>query len=388
MPRLRNWLHFGVFLAGCRFGSFDQFRAEVDRRLPLDDGFGDSAAAAQFIREAGADLVQEATGAAEVTAASALSWCIGSDLILIAEAVGSSTAADLANTVDIRRTEREARERYRSAGVEVPQGSVFVVEDFPSPYENQDWNAMAPDAEDEEKYGITPGIYIKAGRITPVFTHVLVAHELVHMVPASVDPSNFPMGLEEGIADVLSAGFFASHSLGRRTAIRHLIYVRLGRPQPEMRTLYADALQRAAYLYRLVGLRGIAQLLHRGRNAIHDTEQRLIAGDLGGLALDVGDWDAGTTSVLDTAIEAFPRHGVVSPLSLWILQYVETGKALTEIADAARIGEAQVVEELEGVSCSPRLLLLDNDSVNLSNVQFYLETDRVSPAPTIRYDCS
>jgi hypothetical protein len=386
MPPLRHWLEFGIFLANCRFASLDRFRAELGR-LPLDDEFDDGASAARFVRVFTADLVQEPNTASEVTAASALSWCIGSDLFLIADAIDSAVEPDLAAVIDVGLAETAARERYRAVGVELPPASVFVVHDFPRPYQDQDWNAMAPDVEDEEKYGIEPGIYIKASRVTPVFTHVLLAHELVHLIPASVDPAHFPMGLEEGIADVLSSGFFASHSLGVTPAVRHLIHLRFGRPQPDLRSLYADALQRASYLYRLVGLRGIAQLLHRGRQAIHDTERRLIAGQIDSLGLDAGGWDLQTTTVLDAALEAFPRHGIVSPLAMWMLQYVDTGKTLTEISEASRVSESVVTAELEKVACSPRLVLLDDTSVNLSNVQFYLETDRVSAVPTIRYDC-
>ncbi|RZK01670.1 MAG: hypothetical protein EOO43_24105, partial [Flavobacterium sp.] len=62
---------------------------------------------------------------------------------------------------------------------ELPQ--VFVVDNFPSPYDNiTTWDFMYANKDDETKYGIPEGLYMHKDRQFPIFGEYLIIHELVH----------------------------------------------------------------------------------------------------------------------------------------------------------------------------------------------------------------
>jgi len=164
-----------------------------------------------------------------------------------------------------------------------------IVDYFPKPYDKMDWIAMAPDQEDQEQYGIEPGIYIKKSTITPVYAEYILAHELTHKIVEMYDTHGFGIGIEEGIAE-LYAAYLLTRVHPPRTVSNVMVMDKKYGRRTKLSALY-EFFTALAYreIYLPHGMDGVRAAIQLGREQLKKLDARFLRGETVGLPS--GDWD-------------------------------------------------------------------------------------------------
>lgn len=270
-------------------------------------------------------------------------------------------------------------------GLDVRDAPLRIVEEFPEPFNRFAWSAFAPDLEDEQNFGITRGVYFRSDKLRPFYSEALFAHEVVHTVTGRVDPDVYAMGLEEGIAEVLGTCFAGSSILSERVLANILVHGRHGIERPKLWSVYLNHTRQASLLYDRFGLEGLAELIRRGRQAIHDAEHAVLTGRVEGLDLPRGKTEARTSRVLDFACRAYLSTHVFSPLECLLLLSVRKGMTVERICEEARVDLRTGEPVLERLGAESALFVQDGNRVAYSNVERYLRAEEDSAAAFIRY---
>jgi hypothetical protein len=263
-------------------------------------------------------------------------------------------------------------------GIEVSQPICHIVETFPPPYQERTYAILTADAGDQQKYGVSPGLYIARDKMRPFYTEALVCHELIHVALGEKSPELMGRGLEEGIAELLGSIVIAYHQLGpdpvfwietftRNTSVYDLFWEH-----------YNDFLRMAYLLYTKWGLDGLLALVAQGREAIKEVERTLIRGGAGEIP-SPGD---GATEIpgdlaalIERVILGFPRSMVVSPVARVVADHCFPGRSVKEIAAATGFEEATTVEAVKELAESAVVLgrRADGFVVTSSDLDLYLD---------------
>lgn len=216
---------------------------------------------------------------------------------------------------------------------------LYIVENFPKPYDKFKVEALAPDEADKNMYGISPGIYFLKEFLAPYYSAYLLPHEIVHVIIGKPNPHLLGRGLEEGLADLFGSIYGGLYVLGENITTNLTIYNRLSHLSPFW-DLYRDYLRQASYIYRRFGLEGIKSLILGGRDAIKKVERELSRGNLK-LDLPAGNWDEKLNQLLDFLLSGFVKNLVVSPLAKYISTRISIGDNANSILKEYNISRSQ-----------------------------------------------
>jgi hypothetical protein len=385
MPTFSDFLYGAVYQQPCRFANIERFIAAVAAETDPATDPGGEQEPASFATALHA--LAERLGRPDKvgTDTDALRRLLADDLRRIAHAdLGAITGRDTV-TARLDRYGPKIQHRLQAAGLPVAEAPLRVVDVFPEPFHRFDWSAFAPDREDQENFGITPGVYFRRDRLRPLYSEALFAHEVVHTVTGAVDPEIYAMGLEEGIAEALGT-CYGGLAVLPAAAIRNIIvYGRHGVERDKLWSVYLDHTRQAFLLYREFGIEGLVALVRRGRAAIHEAEEAVMAGRYRELPLPRGTWDCETTALLEFGCNAYLPSHVFSPLECWLALHARQGRTVAEICAEAGVpldvGEP-VIEELGARSA---LFVQNGDRIGYSNVDRYLRLEAAAHVCVIRY---
>lgn len=221
--------------------------------------------------------------------------------------------------------------------IEFPK--LYIVENFPPPYDKLKAEALAPDKADEEMYGIPSGIYFLKDFLAPHYSAYLLPHEIVHVIIGRPNPYLLGRGLEEGLADLFGSIYGGMHILGENVTINLTIYNRVSHLSAYW-DIYRDYLRQSAYIYHRFGFDGIRELILGGRDTIKKVERQLMKG-IWDLDLPSGNWDKKLDRVLDYILSTFIRNLVVSPLAKYLSAYISVGDTVSGILREHNIDRVQ-----------------------------------------------
>jgi hypothetical protein len=279
----------------------------------------------------------------------------------------------------------QAIEILSKLGFKFPVPEFFIVEQFPEPYHKMDWVAFVSDEADLKKYGIRPAIYLLESELSPYYTELTLAHELVHVAIAnghSHEDHLHGRGLEEGIAEIIGTLYIGEKLYSPEIAHNVFIHSRLSSSLSQANTLYLDYTRLAFLFYRRFGLLGMTQLMREGREKIKKVEALCLSEGIGARALRFkrGKWDKRLSYLLDSLLLGSIPNLVVSPLAAYVSRSVRRGRTVEEIATAARVDVESTKEALEEIQERTCIILLDNNRVDFSDLPF------IEQSKTLRYE--
>src|SRR5436305_1185414 len=180
----------------------------------------------------------------------------------------------------------QAIEVLGELGFDFPRPDIEIVKQFPEPYHEMDWVALVSDEVDLASYGIKPAIYLLESELSPYYTELTLAHELVHVSIASANSRSYGghlhgRGLEEGIAEIIGTLYIGTKLYPSDIVRNVFIHSRLSNRLSQANTLYLDYTRLAFLFYRRFGLRGIVQLMHEGRKKIKEVEAHCLSDGVG-----------------------------------------------------------------------------------------------------------
>jgi hypothetical protein len=273
-------------------------------------------------------------------------------------------------------------ERIGLHAVEMP---LRIVDRFPEPFDQFDWSAFAPDNQDQEQFAIRPGIYFRRDRLRPLYSEALLAHEVIHTLTGEIDPEIYATGLEEGIAEVVGSCYAALGSMPVHVLRNILVYGRHGCARSKLWSVYLDHTRQAYLLFNKYGLRGLADIISRGRSFIHDIERELITGDDIHLDIDVGLFDSETRDLLDFHCCSYVPSHVFAPLEYLLIRHVQQGRDLKEICDRAGVRSSIGREVLQKLGSVSALFVQSRGEVVFSNVERYRAVENLRGPRVLRY---
>jgi len=376
---VREFLYGGLYLVACRFANIDRFVDRVSIEIDLDT-LTDSKTAAQWLRDLADRLSPESLISDDELA---LRELVAVDLRAAAEAEVPGAEATVRERID--GAAKAIKTRLAEAGLDLGDATLYVVDEFPEPFNGFGWAAFAPDREDEERYGMPSGVYFRRENLRPLYSEALFAHEMVHTVPGRVDPEVYAMGLEEGIAELLGTCYAATAAVPLKALRNIMVYGRHGVERPKLWSLYRDHTRQAYLLFREFGLDGVVELVQRGRSAIHTAEKAIFAGTYRQLDLPRGNWPEETTWLLESFSNAYVPSHVFTPLEVVLIDHVEEGRTLSEVCRRANVPVDTGVPTLERLGGESALFVRDGDRIGYSNVGHYLSMGEEAGLPVIRY---
>jgi len=260
-------------------------------------------------------------------------------------------------------------------GADVDKPLFDIIDKFPSPFDKFKWAAFCPDSEDEARYDIPKGIYFRKDSFRPYYTRVLLAHEVVHTISGKRDPDLLAMGLEEGLAEIIGSIYLGTKLVGPKIATNLFLYSRHSLPISPIWKLYLDHTRQAAILYKRFGIRGLVELLNRGRRAIHETENLILRNEFSKINLPVGDYSDDLNNMIDYLLLGFLPNYVLSPLKRYLVKFIKEGKNITEICEEAFVPFDIGKKAIEELSSYTTLYMIDNNVIQYSNADFYMSLD-------------
>jgi hypothetical protein len=378
-----TYFHAALYHSRCAFSDVYAF---LERTEKLFNARGGGAESARRVAESREEKVR---GKRDIkTDKEALEILLARDLARIAQHIDESLEID----VDEDQLQADLQfylNELRQLGVDLPAPRLNVVDRFPKPFNKYDWTAFSPDAQDEAKYGIPKGIYLLRKKIRPFYSTALVAHELIHTIPAQAKPDLLAMGLEEGLADLVGGLYLAQRRLNTDLAVNVYVYGRNAVGGSHIWNLYKDHTRQAAALFTKFGLRGILALLEQGRGAIHAAERKMLLGKFEEIDLPEGNRDTTLSDMLTFNLSAFLPHYTMSPIERLLVDAVEEGKSVSDVAEDARVRLSVARKALSALTTRTSLFVLEGDCIGYSNVSFYRQTEEEGAFPILRYrlDC-
>ncbi|MDX6743811.1 hypothetical protein [Actinocorallia sp. A-T 12471] len=381
MPTLSDYLYSGIYRRSCRFGNIERFVELVGTRADLTRDCGAEAARQQL--RALAEGFRASTPIEDEQ--DALGELVAADLASVAEAGFDDIEAAGTTEQRLAAAGPAIQRKLVSAGVPVEDSPLRVLEEFPPPFNQFGWSAFAPDREDEENFGIEPGVYFLRDRLRPLYSELLFAHEVIHTVTGKKDPEVFAMGLEEGIAEVVGSCFGSLAVLEPSVIKNALVYGRHGVDRPKLWSVYLDHTRQVYLLYQEFGLAGLAALIREGRTAIHRAEELVLRGRYKELKLPRGNWDPDTGAILEFVCCGYLPSHVFSPIECLLASHAEAGRSLSEVCERANVAPAVGRPALESLAAKSALFVRDGDRIGYSNVARYRAVEESGPVKVMRY---
>lgn len=382
MPTFSDFLYGAIYRRpDCRFANIERFVAKIGSMTDLDEKI-DHADAVRRLES----LASELRPSGEIgSARAAEDALVARDLTRLAEVDLRDVASAASVTDRLHESGPVIQERLVGAGLPVGEASLRIVEKFPAPFDGFAWSAFAPDREDEEQFGIEPGVYFRSDRLRPIYSEALFAHEVIHTVTGKVDPEVYAMGLEEGIAEILGTCYGALAVLDEEEIRCVMLHGRHGVQRDKLWSVYLDHTRQASLLYREFGITGLVELVKRGRAAIHDAERHIALGRHAELDLPRDTGNAATTRLVDWVCCGYLSSHVFSPLECLLAVEAVAGRTLDEVCRSATVPPDVGGPALERLGAESALFIRDGDRVGYSNVGRYRGLESEGGIAMIRY---
>jgi hypothetical protein len=385
MTTFSDLLYGGLYQQPCRFANIERFIAAVAADDELSARYDPSKAPETFTADLHA-IADRMDPPGEIgTNQDAAARLVAADLRRITDADFADLVANDTVTARLDRQGPVIQKRLQAAGLPVQDTPLSIVDVFPEPFHRFAWSAFAPDREDQENFGIEPGVYFRRDRLRPLYSEALFAHEVVHTVTGRVDPEIYAMGLEEGIAEILGTCYGGLAVLHDATLRNILVHGRHGAQRDKLWSVYLDHTRQAALLYREFGIDGLITLVRGGRAAIHDAEQAIMAGRHRELPLARGGWDERTTALVDFACNAYLPSHVFAPLECLLALHARQGRTIEDICAEAGVAFDAGAPVLERLGAESALFVQDRDRIGYSNVDRYMQLEAAAEVMVIRY---
>ncbi|MFV2018410.1 hypothetical protein [Micromonospora sp. LOL_023] len=331
-------------------------------------------------------VTAELRGEVELVDETSAAWCLlAEDMDKIAAVLDGQRSELAPAQAGIEAAAPAIAEQLGQIGLDVESAPPKIVDRFPVPFDSFEWSAFAPDAEDEERFGIARGVWFRQDRLRPLYSEALYAHEVVHTVTGTVDPHIYAMGLEEGIAEVIGTCYAGSAVIGADAVLNILLHGRHGADRPRVWAAYREHTRQAFLLYREFGLLGLAELVRRGRAAIHAAEATIQAGGYRELDLPRDGFDDDTTRVLEIFTCGFMPAHVFTPFECHLLRHVRQGSTFDEVCRTAQVPPPAGNPVLRRLGAESALFVADDDRIAYSNVERYLRIGQQTGRPVLRY---
>lgn len=382
---LRELVFSAVYRVPCAFGNVDDFVDYLTKHVSEESAnAGNVVSAILRFAEASDDPP------APLTPESALRWAVSRDIKRVeALLLQAAEDTDIA-TADILGTLPSLLADLKGWGLATPDPYVTIVDRFPPPFENSGASALCPDYEDERRYGMRRGIYFRRDLIRPVYSEILLAHELIHLFPGENAPELLAMGLEEGIADLLGTVYLGKSVHGIAAVGAFLTYARHGLHRPRVWTLYLDYLRQAVYLQDRYGIEGVVELVRRGRAAIHNTEKTLFMGLVNKIDLPPSsvNHDAEADALLTTLVRCPLPNYYLTPEEYVLSHYIEEGGTAAALALQLGTTEERIRLLLRSIASKTGMIVTSEGTIAYSNAWLYQNPSNAAKfaPPVLRYD--
>jgi len=276
-------------------------------------------------------------------------------------------------------------DRLERIGLQAAEVPLRIVDRFPEPFDQFDWSAFAPDGEDQERFAIRPGVYFRRDRLRPLYSEALFAHEVIHTLTGAIDPEVYAMGLEEGIAEIVGSCYAALGLMPPEVLRNILVHGRHGCERPKLWSVYLDHTRQAYLLFERYGLRGLADIIGRGRSFIHEVERDLILGKELDLDIGSGLFDDETRSLLEFHCCTYIPSHVFTPLEYLLIRHVERGRNLDEVCHRAEVRSSIGRNVLRGLASRSALFVQSRGEIVFSNVERYRDLEDSGGPRVLRY---
>jgi|GEM_PF-2772727 len=257
---------------------------------------------------------------------------------------------------------------------------LFIVDHFPKPYDFFDKNGTSGtqfDAADNKMFGLKQGIYLRRQRLNPVISNFLMAHELIHAVSGLRDPDHLARGLEEGFTQFFGELYLCGQFFGYRSALNYEINRRFEYPAKKQHwEQYTDWLRQGCVFYQKFGLKGIIEIIKKGRGTIKAADELMMQGRLNDLELPAGDW----TKELDDAAQtilSFNRNLVYSPLAVYLAKNLEIGENVDDLFFRLNIRRPEGAKALKELNERIFSILTNKNKIAIDDTKLYLRSSNL-----------
>jgi len=323
-----------------------------------------------------AELVEESSSYSAINSENTMNILIANDL---------KTIINTIKKIKVEEPERELQNHYKmfiknliEHNIDLSFNSFRIVDDFPPPYHKQNFWAMNFDVYDEKEFNIPIGIALKRDFISPMFSTVLLAHELVHAAFGTKHTPYLARGLEDGVSDFVGYLFLSYNVIGPEISKNSLINSRFFFPPEQDSEIYIENIRQAMILYKLYGLEGIFEILRlgvmNGRTAIKRIEKNCILGDYSNLGLPRGDWKDDLINFCHYII-GFTRSLVVSPLAYYLAEKIEIGLPIARILKDWNIEPKDGKKALRELQSRVYLVLINKDMIVSDETKIFLASN-------------
>jgi len=262
-------------------------------------------------------------------------------------------------------------DKFRDIGIKMDFPPIFIIDEFPEPYKMMPWSACAPDQEDFENYGITPGIYFKKSRLIPFQSPLILAHELTHVAVAQSNPYLLARGLEEGLCDIIGSAYLCLSIYGKKITSKILSFKRLNFPNDQFNEVYYDYLRQAYYLLLNYGIDGLIFLIKEGRERIKETENHLLNGNFELIDLPKGNFNSDLSQIVGHICLTYGKNLCVSPLAKFIFDNISSNESIISFFKKFNIPKDEGFEAIEELKTKV-YMIVSQDGIVMYNERKYL----------------
>ena len=297
------------------------------------------------------------------------------DLEKIQQLIKERTISNVEN--NLRDSFGELISEFDDIGVEMHDLNFEIVDQYPSPYSSMEFEAMGYDVYDQEEFGIPIGVKLKRDSLKPLYSISLLAHELVHLVFGNKYSNRLARGLEDGICDLYGAFFLTGNLLSFSISQNILLNQRKFFPTDQFWDIYSNNLQQAILIYKHFGLKGIEELLRKGkrkgRKYIKKVELCSVRGQYSDISLPEGKKNKKLDKFADYYL-SYPRYIVVSPLARLLAENIEVQKGVEEVLEELEVDREEGRKAINELQERVYLVLLEEDTFVSNETDLYLDT--------------
>ncbi len=224
---------------------------------------------------------------------------------------------------------------------------LYLMKEFPWPYERIDGWAVNIDYVDEKEFGVPRGIYLHEKYLARRFSTTILAHELIHCAIAENRGMDHVRGIEEGIAEIIGLAL-SSKQIGWDAAENVLFNSRFEWPIEDFWANYQVSIRQAGLIFLQGGIKDLAELVlkaqQKGRKQLYSSEIATLQGLRPNKITSFK-----RTRLTKTILRflAYPQSLVVSPLAFLVASIAHKGDSADKLANRLRASTEEIEEALK-----------------------------------------
>lgn len=273
---------------------------------------------------------------------------------------------------------------YQSIGLDISEEDVniYFCDTFPKPFDKNSGIALAPDAYDEEKFGIKKGIYFLNSNISAYQSRLLVAHEILHQICSKRQPELLARGLEEGLCELIGSYIANATFFTKPIPENYIFFRRFKYENPSQKfRLYTDYMRLAYLLLRQVGLEGVVSIINNGRGAVKEVETALIQGRTVNASC-YGTLSKEMSNSLDRLLLGKIQNEVLSPMAYYVVNHFDGERSISDFANRNKKDVMVCKRAFEEIESKIYGCVVDNDTIEFSDLK------QLQSNGNILYDCT